>query len=118
MALFTNDEFSIYAQTTIAADNYALLLELVTGLIEDVTGLDYDTDTPTTTVKAVALEAAARAYRNPKGLSSKSEAIGEYSYTDRWEGATAQDFGVFLTAGETARLRGVPRNRSVVLQTP
>lgn len=117
MALFTPEEFASYVQSDVDTATTVLLRELVTGLIEAVDGNDYTVDTPTATVKAIALEATARAYRNPDGIASRSEAIDDYSVTNRWD-TQAADLGLYLTSGEIARLRGVPRNRSVVLQIP
>lgn len=117
MAIYTLAEFASYLQSDVDTATATLLLDLVTGLIEEVDGNDYSTATPTSTVKAIALEAAARAYRNADGTSSVSEAIDDYSVTRRWEGAAAM-LGLFLTSTEIARLRGLARTRSVVLQLP
>jgi hypothetical protein len=116
VAIYSAEEFASYVQSDVDTATTVLLRSLVTGLIEDVTGLDYDLVMPTATVKAVALEAAGRAYRNPNGVSSRTEGIGNYNYTDRWEASA--ELGVLLTDGDLARLRGVPRNRSVVLRVP
>jgi hypothetical protein len=118
VALFTNDELSLYAGQAVDSDRADLLRILVTGLIQDIDGNDYASDTPTATVRAIALEAAARSVRNPDGVSSKSVSIDDYSVTNRWEGASAAEFGVFLASSEISRLRGVPRARSVLLQIP
>lgn len=117
MALYTLEEFASYVQSDVDTATATLLRALVTGLIEAIDGNDYTTDTPTAAAKAIGLEAAGRAYRNPNGSTSRSEAIDDYSVTDRWE-TQAAELGVFLTFAEMARLRGVPRNRSVVLQLP
>jgi hypothetical protein len=117
VALYTLEEFASYVQSDVDTATADLLRELVTGLIEAVDGHDYQTDVPSAAAKAVGLQAAARAYRNPGGISSQSEAIDDYSVTNRWE-SQAAEMGLFLTDSELARLRGVARNRSVVLQLP
>lgn len=62
-------------------------------------------------VKSIALEAAGRAGRNPKGLSSWSRSIDDGSRTERLPEQAARA-GVFLTTDEEVRLgRGVGRKR-------
>jgi hypothetical protein len=117
VAIYSLEEFASYVQSDVDTATASLLRDLVTGLIQAVDGNNYSATSPSATVKAVALEAAARSYRNPGGITSRSESIDDYSVTDRWED-TAKELGVFLTDREIARLRGVPRNRSVVLQVP
>lgn len=118
MALFTLEEFASYVQSDVDTATATLLRDLVTGLILDRTGVDYTVTAATSTAKTVGLEAAARAYRNPEGTTSISEAIDDYSVTNRWEIPASAEVGLYLTAGEIARLRGLPRARSVVLQQP
>lgn len=100
--LYRDDEFSVYVQSTVDVATSALLRDLATGLIEAVNGLNYGAGAPVTpVVKAIALEVAARAYRNPDGVQSRTRAIDDYSTTDRWD---AVALGVFLTDSEIARL--------------
>ena len=119
MALYTLEEFASYVQSDVDTYTATLLRDLVTGLIDAVVGDTFDPDAGTVTQKAVALEAARRAYQNPNGTTSTTVSIDDYSRTDRWEMARLADrLGVFLTAAERADLRGLPRVRSVVLQVP
>lgn len=106
MALYDIPEFASYVQVDQAALNAGtaeLLLTLVTGLMADLTGKDYtDASTAVTaTEKAIALEAAARPYRNPTGITAKTESVDDWSETDRW---SADGLGVYLTDAEQARL--------------
>jgi hypothetical protein len=119
VALYTLEEFASYVQSDVDTYTATLLRDLVTGLIDAAVGISFDPDAGTTAQKAVALEAAARSYRNPNGISSVTVAIDDYSRTDRWESAAlAARVGVYLTAAERAELRGLPRVRSVILQVP
>lgn len=62
-------------------------------------------------VKAIALEAGARAARNPKGLQSWTRAVDDASRTERYSEAAART-GVYLTDDELARLQGRRRRRA------
>ena len=101
--LYSNDEFSVYVKADVPAAASDLLRTLVTGLISEATGLDFDDpSTPvTSTVKSIALGAAARAYLNPAGVTSRTETITDFSETERW---SADGLGVYLTDAERARL--------------
>jgi hypothetical protein len=115
--IYTLDEFDAYLQATANETTATLLRELVTGLIEDIDGRDYSelATTATYTTKSIALEAAARAYRNPEGLTSYT--IDDY--TARRDTQNAAPPGLYLTDAEISQLRPVvPRNRSVVLTLP
>jgi hypothetical protein len=100
VALFDEDDLAAYLQvSSVNSDTFDLLAELVEGEIESETG---DVDDLTTAqalrAKAIGLEVAARAYRNPGGFTT--EAI------DDWRGSRdAGALGVYLTAAERARLR-------------
>lgn len=99
MALYELTEFASYVQDDVDTPTAQLLLELVTGVIEEVSGAPFD-PVPAT-VKAIALEAAKRAYVNPKGLQSRTEAAGPFNDTERWNAA---DSGVYLTGRERAAI--------------
>lgn len=90
MALYTLDEFASYVQSDVDTATGLLLRDLVTGLVDSLGS----SDPYPAAVKAVGLEAAARAYRNPSGLTS--ETIDDY--TGRREAAA----GVYLTSEEVA----------------
>lgn len=108
--LFTDDDLATYMQVdTVDVARYALLADLVEGLITDEIGAVAD-PTPSG-VLAVALEATARAYRNPDGVIS--ETVDDY--TIRRSDATP---GVYLTGAELRRLHvstGTTFSRSVAL---
>ena len=107
MALYTIEEFASYVQSDVDTYTATLLRDLVTGLIAGVVGDSFDPDAGTVTQKAVALEAARRAYQNPNGITSTTVSIDDYSRTDRWELARlAARLGVFITEDEKADLRG------------
>lgn len=72
------------------------LADLANGVVSDTTGA---LDPVPTRVKAITLEVAARAYRNPQGFSSES--VDDYTY--RRDSATRQA-GVYLTAAESSEL--------------
>lgn len=93
----TTDLASYLRDTSLDEPAAALYVELANGLVSDVTG-DLTAPYPAQ-VRAVALEAAARAYRNPEGASS--ETIDDYTF--RRDGGTAAG-GVYLTAAEQAKL--------------
>lgn len=94
MALYTLDEFAAYMQSdAINTTTATLLLDLVTGLVDE---LGTFTAYPVS-VKAVALEAAARAYRNPDGLTSET--------VDDWTGRRESAAGVYLTESEIAAVQ-------------
>lgn len=81
-----------------------LVNELITeGWVEPV-------DPVPTKVKAVALEAAGRASRNPKGLISWTKSVDDGSRTER-VAETAARVGVYLTADEWADINGARRTR-------
>jgi hypothetical protein len=92
-----------------------LLVELANGIVTDAVGTDLTAPYPAG-VRAVTLEVAARAYRNPEGASS--ETIDDYTF--RRDGATASG-GVYLTDTERTDLArlvgGRARVRSVRLVT-
>jgi hypothetical protein len=108
--LFTTDDLAAYLQVDSVNDTTAVLLaNLVEGLIVDEIGAV--ADPVPSGVLAVALEATARAYRNPDGVSS--ETIDDY--TVRRDGSAP---GVYLTGAEVARLHvadGGSPSRSVQL---
>jgi hypothetical protein len=100
VTLFYEDELAAYLQiSSVNSDTYVLLSELVEAEIVSETGsLDDLTADQTATARAVALEAVARAYRNPGGLTSR--AIDDYRET-----RDASTVGLYLTSAERARLR-------------
>lgn len=107
--LATTTELAIYIQSPVVSDtNNAtdmpndiaeLLLTLASGLVLEViaTRAVYPE-----TVKAIVLEAAARAYRNPGGHSSRSIDDSQESFNPSLAGGP-----VYLTGAEITRLRGL-----------
>lgn len=86
-------EFASFLQSDVdTATANLLLLDLAQGQIAEKIG---EHDPWPTTAKAIALEAAKRAYVNPEGVGS--ETIGSTA-------ATYPERGVFLTDREVARL--------------
>lgn len=100
MSLFNSAELAAYLQVSSVSDaTFSLLRKLVTGEVESETGdVDLLTDAEKLTAKTVALEAAARAYRNPQGFTS-------WAIDDARFQRGAEAVGVYLTAAERSRLR-------------
>lgn len=93
----------------------ALYVELANGIVGELVG---NADTIPTRVKAITLEVAARAYRNPNGYSS--ETVDDYTYR---RDADTRQAGVYLTnaeAAEVLRLTGQARSGfyTVALSSP
>jgi hypothetical protein len=115
MALFTDAEFAAYLQQSLAdldAAAVTLLHDLTAGLVGEVTGVDY-TDpavVPGVQARAVGLEAAARAYRNPQGVAAETVGGETYRYDDDGE------LGVYLTRDERERLRGLPASGAFTIR--
>ena len=108
MTIASISELSLYLQQDVDAPTAQLLLELTDGVIAERIGV---VAVPAAAgVKAVALEVAARAYRNPARLTS--ETIDDYT----WRVDNAGDAGVFLLEDEIRRMRpGSARVRSQIL---
>ncbi len=104
--LFTREQLASYAQVA-EVDNATsdLLLELVTAEIRNhVGGAAYDAmaDADQLAFKAVALEAARRAYLNPEGLRETSGSIDDYTRSKTF--AVETFGGVELTQSELDRI--------------
>lgn len=95
------DELGAYLQQTVDTESAQLLLDLAESLIVDVVG---NLDVWPARVKAVQLEVAARAYRNPSGAQSTSQTLGpetlSVNYGDR-NGVS----GVYLSAADLKQLK-------------
>lgn len=94
------------------ASSAAMFCELVTG--EIAAAVDKGADWPATLedipspLRSIALDVVSRLLLNPTGLSSTSETLGAYSYTQRFGADTmpqAVGSGVSLTAAEKRRVR-------------
>lgn len=100
MDVITTTELASYLREANPDEpSLVLLVELSNGIVSEVTG---ELSPVPTRVRAVTLEVAARAYRNPQGASS--ETIDDYTY--RRDGDTTAA-GVYLTRAELATLRGL-----------
>lgn len=104
------DDLTAYPGVTIDPDaDYTLLLELANGVVNDIIG-DLALDPIPSWVKALTLEVAARALRNPEGYTSvtQSRALDDWksASTNRYEGDATQA-GVYLTDAERARLEAL-----------
>ncbi len=108
MAIFTLSELASYLQQDLDTATATLIQTLTDGLIAERAG---PVAVPASSaMKAVALEVAARAYRNPARLSM--ETIDDYT----WRVDNAGDAGVFLLEDEVRRIRpGSARVRSQLL---
>ena len=95
--MFTLGELASYLQVdAVNPATGTLLLDLTTGLVLDVAG-NAAADNPR--VKPIALEVAARAYRNANGYAS--ETVDDYTYR---RASATQEAGVYLTDAERATL--------------
>lgn len=101
MEIITPDELASYLRDSAVASDAAipLLVELANGIAADA----YGTVTPIPArVRAITLEVAARAYRNPEGYSS--ETVDDYTYR---RDAQTRQAGVYLTVSERGELSGL-----------
>lgn len=96
MEIINVTELASYLRESDLDGSAALHVELANGIVSEVIG---DLDPLPVRVKAITLEVAARAYRNPEGWAS--EAIDDWS--GRRSNATA-DGGVYLTPWERSDL--------------
>ena len=98
--VITADDLAAYLRVTYDELDAGvdLLIDLANGVVQEVTG---DLDDYTARQRAIALEVAARAYRNPEGYSS--ETIDDYTYR---RDAETRQAGVYLTASERDELNG------------
>lgn len=118
MDYITTGDLAAYLQ--VASVNATLVVELANGQITELVG---DLDPVPTRVKAIALEVAARGYRNPQAYTSVTVGIDDYDKTVRREGKAVDRVGVYLTDEEIAELlgfKGVRRRRvgSIRLSVP
>ena len=96
MPVISDADLASYLRMGSPDATVALFAGMASDLVEDVTGT---LGTVPTRVKAIALEVAARAYRNPNGYSS--ETIDDYTYS---RDTDTRQAGVYLTATEAAEL--------------
>lgn len=96
MPIISDAELVSYLRLSAGDSSTALFASMADELVTEYVGTL--TSTPVR-VKAIALEVAARAYRNPDGYSS--ETVDDYTY--RRDAATRQA-GIYLTATERADL--------------
>lgn len=102
--LFTLDDLASYLQAdSINAGSAQLYHDLTEALVIDVVGLAAS-DSPRVT--PIALEVAARAYRNANGYAS--ETVDDYTYR---RPVGTQEAGVYLTDTERATLLAVKTGR-------
>jgi hypothetical protein len=106
MEIITTADLTGYLGST--PTNAATLVELANGLVTDA-WKDPVEPIPTW-VRAIALEAAARPGRNPKGLASWTKSLDDASRTERLPEYAAKA-GVFLTEDELTKLMGIKRRR-------
>lgn len=99
MEIITPNDLASYLRESELDPSADLLVDLANGIVSDVTG-DLVAPYPSR-VRAITLEVAARAYRNPQGASS--ETIDDYTF--RRDGDTAAG-GVYLTRAERSELSG------------
>lgn len=117
MQVITTSQLAAYLRqpvTELDAAASSLYVELANGIVTEVTG---ELDPVPVRVRAIALEVAARAYRNPEGVTS--ETIDDYTWR---RGESTSGAGVYLTPDEYATLArlsgGTGRVTSVRLMSP
>lgn len=126
--IITETKLASYLQVSIPTDAAKLYVDLanglVTELVTDAGGTALLEGTIPSRVTAITFEAAARAYRNPQGLTSTTTSIDDWSRTERREGGSdATAAGVYLTDAEENEilrkfgLAGEPK-RSIQMHVP
>ena len=109
MGIITVTDLTNYlGSATATPSNAEFLVQLVNDLVTEKWASPVDPVPIDVTL--VALEAAARPARNPKGLSSWTRSVDDASRTERISD-TAARAGVFLTADEKALLAGTQKRR-------
>lgn len=101
--IITSELASYLRDDEVAGDGADLLVELANEVVTERYG---ETSPVPARVRAITLEVAARAWRNPDGYSS--ETIDDYTYR---RDAETRRAGIYLTAGELAELGGSKRSR-------
>lgn len=99
MPIITTAELASYLRTTEASE-MALVVELAEGIVSEV--WTAGTSPAPARVRAITLEVAARAWRNPEGYSS--ETVDDYTYR---RDADTRAAGIYLTDAERAALLGL-----------
>lgn len=107
MDIIIKDDLTSYLRQPGADVDFTI--ELANGIVGEVIG---DLTPIPFRVKAITLEVAARAYRNPGGYSS--ETIDDYTYR---RDAETRQAGVYLTDSERAELLGFSGQVSQVVYT-
>lgn len=79
--------------------NTDIILELANELVLDIIG---DLTPLPARVRAITLEVAARATRNPDGVTSQTSSIDDWTRTKRWEAAAQA--GVYVSDAERVEL--------------
>lgn len=104
--IITVETLASYPGVTMSpnADTNTLVVELANGLVSDIIGT---LDPVPTRARAITFEIAARALRNPKGLSSESKKIDDWTKTERYAEGAKVRAGVYLTDEETAELEAL-----------
>ena len=95
----TSDLASYLRDSTVSGNDADFVVDLANGIVGDVIGT---LDPIPTRVRAITLEIAARAWRNPNGYSS--ETIEDYTYR---RDAETRQAGVYLTPSESAELLSI-----------
>jgi len=113
-------DLASYLQLPEVPSDASFPVKMANGLVTDVVG---DLAPVPTRIVTIALEVAARGYRNPQAYSSVTVGIDDYDKTVRREGAALAAPGYYLTPDETAELLGyvgIRRRRvgSISLQVP
>lgn len=101
MDIIYADELASYLRDdSLSGTDLDLIVELANGVVSEVIGEQAEGWEPSARVRAITLEVAARAYRNPGGYSS--ETIDDYTYR---RDAETRQAGVYLTSAEIDELQ-------------
>ena len=107
-AYITEAQLASYLQVTIPDGAAEVTVGLANDAVTDVIGDITDWETIPARVRSVALEAAARHWRNPQGYSSVQRKLDDFDTTERREGDALVAPGVYVTPEEEdALLRAV-----------
>jgi hypothetical protein len=111
MALATTTDVETRLGRSLTAAEEAMaeqVLELVEGMILEITGADEPSPVPLY-YKALCIEKVIMVGTNPNGLASESETLGAHSHSRTFQ--RASDIGVFLTDSEERTIRRIANNK-------
>lgn len=111
-------ELKIFLREPTANDEaLSQIVDLVNGLVDEMGPYPSTFGGEPVTVRLVRLNAAARAWRNPEGATSRTETIDDWSETKRFDRSQPLG-GVYLTDAERRDLRAAAAGGVQVEDSP